>query len=720
MNAYLFKELRETARWLLLAWLIFAGLLYVALPQMSNLYLTQGLADRLVFQTAIGGSLVAFGLGLAQFMLDQRSSARAFLVHRSLTPSQLFRGKLLVGLGIYALGVGGPLMLLTLYLSWISDRFPCTPFQTIPAWVISIFCTAFYFAACLVSCSNARWFGTRCFPIVGSILIVSGACVILAPELLWVVALILCLPAFGLIAMIRAASESFVFASSAPSPTANVPIGWERRFILTITSIAIVAAIGGTFRSLLTQQSRTLYTYYDLKIDPSGDPNLVVYQNTPDINEPRKLVQSIRYTMENGQLLSEESTKPNAKLNDRSCYFINRPKGYAELIFQWNPNYLGQRSGQNYFQMNNGFVHSYGLSFQGWRLDHVIGANGMTENGRYPSEPFSGRVRQIIDYGNHANGPQPENPSTNAIPRMHIVDGDGIVEIELDKKQVRRIGNLPGSQWGWGTSSPSLFQGHQAPRYLYFFLDQQIHVYASTARQVDIESVQDELPTYKFDSKIDVPSEFKSGVFQFWFGATGHYTFFENMLIQVENEPKRPGYRIASSSPGNSKLKSYEFPIPKSLITKDTEVSPIGIGLLGAIVPPVAMFPYAVFLPFLGVFPYPYYSIPDHIGWLVGALVLQIAIAMILAYLAAQQRGLSARSRTLWLILSALLGPASSLAILAIYPECFREPCPRCDKRRRVENELCEHCGKAWDKPADEGIEIIETSSNAINEAVLA
>ena len=408
MNAYLFKELRETARWLPLAWLIFASLLYVALPQMSNLYLTQGLADRLVFQTAIGGSLVAFGLGLAQFMLDQRSSARAFLVHRSLTPSQLFRGKLLVGLGIYALGVGGPLMLLTLYLSWISDRFPCTPFQTIPAWVISIFCTAFYFAACLVSCSNARWFGTRCFPIVGSILIVSGACVILAPELLWIVALILCLPAFGLIAMIRAASESFVFASSAPSPTANVPIGWERRFILTITSIAIVAAIGGTFRSLLTQQPRTLYTYYDLKIDPSGDPNLVVYQNTPDINEPRKLVQSIRYTMENGQLLSEESTKPNAKLNDRSCYFINLPKGYAELIFQWNPNYLGQRSGQNYFQMNNGFVHSYGLSFQGWRLDHVIGANGMTENGRYPSEPFSGRVRQIIDYGNHANGPQPE------------------------------------------------------------------------------------------------------------------------------------------------------------------------------------------------------------------------------------------------------------------------------------------------------------------------
>ncbi|MFM7518087.1 MAG: hypothetical protein ACKO3V_14190 [Pirellula sp.] len=716
MNAYLFKELRETARWLPLAWLIFAGLLYVALPQMSYLYLTQGLADRLVFQTAIGGSLVAFGLGLAQFMLDQRSSARAFLVHRSLTPSQLFRGKLLVGLGIYALGVGGPLMLLTLYLSWISDRFPCTPFQTIPAWVISIFCTAFYFAACLVSCSNARWFGTRCFPIVGSILIVSGACVILAPELLWIVALILCLPAFGLIAMIRAASESFVFASSAPSPTANVPIGWERRFILTITSIAIVAAIGGTFRSLLTQQSRTLYNYYDLKIDPSGDPNLVVYQNTPDINEPRKLVQSIRYTMENGQLLSEESTKPNTKLNDRSCYFINRPKGYAELNFQWNPTPLGQRLGQSYFQMNNGFVHSYGSSFQGWRLDHVIGANGMTENGQYPSEPFSGRVRAIIDYENHANGSKPENPSTNAIPRLHIVDGDGIVEIELDKKQVRRIGELPRSQLG--TDYSSFFLGHQAPRYLFFFLDQQIHVYASTARQADIESVQDELPTYKFDSKIDVPSEFKSDVFQFWFGATGHYTFFENMLIQVENEPKRPGYRIASSSSGNSKLKSYEFPIPKSLIT--TEVSPIGIGLLGAIVPPVAMFAYAVFLPFSGVFTYPYYSIPDHIGWLVGALFLQIAIAMILAYLAAQQRGLSARSRTLWLILSALLGPASSLAILAIYPECFREPCPRCNKRRRVENELCEHCGEAWDKPDEEGIEVIETSSNAINQAVLA
>jgi len=369
--------------------------------------------------------------------------------------------------------------------------------------------------------------------------------------------------------------------------------------------------------------------------------------------------------------------------------------------------------------MNNGFVHSYGLSFQGWRLDHVIGANGMTENGRYPSEPFSGRVRQIIDYGNHAydtfenqaNGPQPESPSTNAIPRMHIVDGDGIVEIELDKKQVRRIGDLPGSQWG--ADNTSFFQGHHAPRYLYFLLDDQIHVYASTARQVDIESVQDELPTYKFVSKIDVPPEFQSKFFEFWFGAPGHYTFFASAVVQVENEPKRLGYRIASSGSENSKVQSYEFPIPKSLITRGIGESPVGLGLLGAIVPPVAMFPSAVFLPFLGVFPYPYYSHTPHIGWLVGAMVLQIAIAMSLAYLAAQQRGLSARSRTIWLILSALLGPGSSLAILAIYPECFREPCPRCDKRRRVENELCEHCGKAWDKPADEGIEIIEPCLSA-------
>ncbi|MFM7929108.1 MAG: hypothetical protein ACKO9Q_15480, partial [Pirellula sp.] len=107
----------------------------------------------------------------------------------------------------------------------------------------------------------------------------------------------------------------------------------------------------------------------------------------------------------------------------------------------------------------------------------------MTENGQYPSEPFSGRVRAIVDYENHANGSQPENPSTNAIPRLHIVDEDGIVEIELDKKQVRRIGELPGSQFRSDYSS--FFLGHQAPRYLYFFLDQQIHVYASTARQAD-------------------------------------------------------------------------------------------------------------------------------------------------------------------------------------------------------------------------------------------
>ena len=50
----------------------------------------------------------------------------------------------------------------------------------------------------------------------------------------------------------------------------------------------------------------------------------------------------------------------------------------------------------------------------------------------------------------------------------------------------------------------------------------------------------------------------------------------------------------------------------------------------------------------------------------------------------------------------------TALAVLAIYPQVYLERCPRCDRKRRVERERCEHCDAEWEPPASEGIEIID------------
>lgn len=59
-------------------------------------------------------------------------------------------------------------------------------------------------------------------------------------------------------------------------------------------------------------------------------------------------------------------------------------------------------------------------------------------------------------------------------------------------------------------------------------------------------------------------------------------------------------------------------------------------------------------------------------------------------------------------MLAVLIGLGIPLAILAIYPVAVYENCNACRRRRRVENQLCEHCGVEWERLLSEGIEIVD------------
>ena len=96
-------------------------------------------------------------------------------------------------------------------------------------------------------------------------------------------------------------------------------------------------------------------------------------------------------------------------------------------------------------------------------------------------------------------------------------------------------------------------------------------------------------------------------------------------------------------------------------------------------------------------------------------IMFQAILACVLAYVTARHRGLSKKSRVGWSIAGSLGGFGVALAIIAIYPRCFREACTCCKKPRRVELLECEHCGSEWELPARDGIEVLENPSETEN-----
>ena len=69
---------------------------------------------------------------------------------------------------------------------------------------------------------------------------------------------------------------------------------------------------------------------------------------------------------------------------------------------------------------------------------------------------------------------------------------------------------------------------------------------------------------------------------------------------------------------------------------------------------------------------------------------------------------LSKHGRVTWAITGLLLGLGTLIGMASIYRRHLKAECPRCSEDRRVDLESCEHCGKPWDPPEQEGIEIFE------------
>jgi hypothetical protein len=68
--------------------------------------------------------------------------------------------------------------------------------------------------------------------------------------------------------------------------------------------------------------------------------------------------------------------------------------------------------------------------------------------------------------------------------------------------------------------------------------------------------------------------------------------------------------------------------------------------------------------------------------------------------------------RVEWGLVGFLLGPVGVLLLWCMNDWPARVKCPSCGRKRVVNRDLCEHCGKPFDPPARDGTEILEAVAN--------
>ena len=368
--------------------------------------LSQSLLAEAAFFCAIFGA----ALGWLQTRNEAHRDLWAFLIHRPVTRTEIFRGKASAGMCLYFFGAGLPVAIFIAVVKMPGHI--AAPFEwamTLP--LISIFLTgfAFYFAGMLTGLRQARWFVSRCFGL--GLALLAAINVFNMPDF-WM-SLIFSIMATVILAL----------AASGAYQTGGFYRGLSplKKLALIISLMAgcgvVMSAVFGLLVSLVLSPfspENSIYSYYQMTRDGT------IYQVTNRNGEITDI------TSLDGQPLMSRVTKGKME-----------PKEFNELCsYGGTVNTILNR----HHESNTGF---YGRSrfFKLWNITDktlwyldrhgvLIGFDGRTrqsvgelaaKNGEI-SEPFLADQYAYHYYSAYNDGPQKLLPSAKSVYRVNFKD----------------------------------------------------------------------------------------------------------------------------------------------------------------------------------------------------------------------------------------------------------------------------------------------------------
>lgn len=744
MKALLWKELRQLAPW---AALMLAAMSSVTLGSLYSEWYPYELSrvwSQVWVVSVFGPPCVAFVTGVLQAVLEVRRDQWAFLIHRGLSPTQIFLAKAGVGLSVYAVIALVPAIIGVAWCVWHGvDRRALSWYHALPLLANSLAAAAFYFAAALAIVWRGPWYFSRLLPLAAPVLMLSGV-VGYTSEITEYVPLQIFL-AIEIAVAVYAVAAWGVFVKSGEAPgrsrTANACLSVPIFVALFCGCLCLFALAGAGYELLghllqldtatrlrpmsqyiVNRDGHVLQVMSRMVGDKNGWAEELV--GITDLDEP----QSNRYAVIVGQ--SRNSANTLSVLDPLPLATV-REGGYSPLFGHVKPETtprhiieeIGTTAPSDWmhwtFSSPDGLIYAYreNRSMRNGRtlmkppiLEFVVGPDGFAKENERPMHRFG---NLLANSGN----PWRQNSqfawhelfkATGNADRYCLLFDDGLYLIDPAEHIVRPL-LVPAP----GRKIRCLTRLGDAMAVVY---NDSISVHS--AKPIIVGSRHDPEMNKKIDVSVDVPDDL-----QYSFPLPKALARFEE--FSFGRLPNRDGIVILPQS-GTSTFdlnRVIEMRLDGTIVAsrdfRRLDVFPAeGIPPLGAVMafaPPglIALLIAGDESQQVVLGAAPGTCLRLFRAWPLGMLIpLAVLVGSSLfcfwsAGRTARRYGLDRRTRRVWQWTAALLGPAGLLTLWFLRDWPAFEKCLACPNRRPVDRDVCPRCGAHSTSPPADGTEII-------------
>jgi hypothetical protein len=705
MNALIWKEFRENRKWAVLPPLLILGTMGIfgAIPLLEKAGL---------FLVSLFAALFGALLGFLQVFFESSGDKRSLLLHRPLSGTQIFLGKVIAGVGLYLLALGIPFACAVVLAA--TPRHVDEPFSwpmALPWLADSLTGLVYYFAGMLTAQREARWYASRCLALAASL-----GC----SYLVWVLpefwhALLAILTLGGVVAV--AAWGSFLAGGAyAPQPRL-AKLALAVTFLVGLSALGFTGKVfagmwqGGTdYIYWLDRQGRVLVVHnHDGRILSITDPDGQIPQDlqgkwldehtlkelrgpgavTGDRSGPRT-----RSYRNPGRFLVEfgNDSKPGL---EKWCYVPDRGRlfGYnkytKQFVGSFGPGGFCPPNEQPRGRFEGELLSDFSIFYLSWADDYLVYADRVEAvdfRKRTVRTLYTPPAGETVLWASRLRHEKPEVKLAGVATdrSVHVLDDGGSPVFsapwayDRERYYLRSVTRL---------EEPLRYRVEYAPRW-YQELEtlETLPVYVVEYDATGRETVRHTLP-----ARTQI---------------TGH--FLRPLLPLVEPSYRQVWFGAATSPAEGAVLVGST----RHLFADFRSSQGKEMWLLLQFLAQSTTF----FIPGAG------WNLRVEGGLVFGYIALMLlsaAVCALVCFLLASRYSFS-RARCLgWALCGLLFGPNGLLLMLALQEWAARIPCPSCRQPRLVDRDRCEHCGAAHALPAADGTEIFEEITST-PDAVLA
>ena len=687
MSAIIWKEIRENLKWAVLLMLGVGACMAFALYQMTSPYYWREegslLAGEFQIITIIGAAVGASLLGLLQTVPEMWRDQWAFLVHRPLTRTRLFFGKVIAGLTLY-----GAVILLPLLVAAVWSAMPghiASPFHwrmILPGIADVLAGVVFYLAAVLTGIRQARWYSSRALPF--ALAIVCECLVVNLPEF-WM-ALLAVVVAVAI--LLAAAWGSFIASGQYRSQgrIAKAALG-----VVLCFGILCVGLVGAGILAALVEENRSdSWTSYE--VDKEGR---VLRVNWGGYHRSIVSVTDLA-----GKAVEDYKGKPCDTL--RETYLLNFWQLRVERDWGRSENY---RSGQRFYRLLNTdeqltwyYVRSerliVGYDRQIRRRIGTIGPGGFSPAGTMASQRF----------------PDEELPDLYGFKSPHLGFSSAVYCVDLNARQAKIVMAGTPDQPILGASQMQPQGNWQSDRPVGIVTPSRIYLLPAPSQKPI--SVAYDYPSDEY-SNVRVAALPKGG-YAIWYAPS-----------YLRSRTSQPPEHVVIVSATGAVVNRYDLPPiiresppptwPHALWALVIPIAGLIAAFVGRLIWVWMVWGYPMLALELRNLQHEMFGSESAFMILFGVVLLVGAVCWASVVFGIARRYAFTRHQAWWWAIGGFFfGPAGLLTLLALREWPARVACAACGRKRLVDRWQCEHCGADFPPPAPTGTEIFDEPEASI------